>query len=303
VRLEARVKNLSDASVVGVDATVTITGGGRGTIETLTQPLAPLAPKAQITFPLTFPTGSTAPGEYLVTLALAASPNVLATCQTSFAVESTAVSGAGIGGTIAVDPGVVNAGDPTTATYTVQNHGNATVNDLPLTVLLVDPDSGQVMATLNDVATLGEATQTLASTTLLVINEPPDCARAQPSVASLWPPNHRLVPVAVNGVTDPDGDPVTITITQVLQDEPTNAAGDGNTCPDATGTGTGEVSVRSERAGGGDGRVYHLRFGASDGRGGTCQGEVRVCVPHDQGAGDVCVDQGPIYDSTACGGH
>jgi hypothetical protein len=283
-----------------------------------------------VSVPLAFPTGGTAPGEYLATLALAASPNVLATCQTSFAVESTAVSGVGIGGTIAVDPGVVNAGDPTTATYTVQNHGNATVTDLPLAVLLVDPDSGQVMATLNDVATivsggnftdhrplptgnlapktylvilratLGEATQTLASTTLLVINEPPDCARAQPSVGSLWPPNHKLVPVAVNGVTDPDGDPVTVTITQVWQDEPTNAPSDGNTCPDATGTGTGAVSVRSERAGGGDGRVYHLRFGASDGRGGTCQGEVRICVPHDQGAGDVCVDQGPLYDSTVC---
>jgi hypothetical protein len=330
VRLEARVKNLSDASVVGVDAVLTIAGGGGGTIETLTQPLAPLAPQAQISVPLAFPTGSTAPGEYLATLALTASPTSLATCQISFVVESTAVSGVGIGGTIAVDPAVVNAGDPSTATYTVQNRGNATVNDLPLAVLLVDPDSGQVVATLNDVATIvsggnftghrplptgnlapktylvvlratvgGEA-QTLASTTLVVVNEPPDCAGARPSVASLWPPDHKLVPVAVNGVTDPDGDPVTVTITQVWQDEPTNAPGDGNTCPDATGTGTGAVSVRSERAGGGDGRVYHLRFGASDGRGGTCQGEVRVCVPHDQGAGDVCVDQGPVYDSTSC---
>jgi hypothetical protein len=93
---------------------------------------------------------------------------------------------------------------------------------------------------------------------------------------------------------------VTLTITQVLQDEPTNSAGDGNTCPDATETGTATVSVRAERAGGGDGRVYHLGFTASDGRGGTCQGEVTVCVPHDQGDGEACVDQGPIYDSTVC---
>jgi hypothetical protein len=76
------------------------------------------------------------------------------------------------------------------------------------------------------------------------------------------------------------------------------------------GTGTAAVSVRSERAGGGDGRVYHLGFTASDGRGGTCQGEVTVYVPHDQHNRDhaddddhdreSCGDQGPIYDSTVC---
>jgi hypothetical protein len=331
VRLEARVKSLSDRSVVGVDAVLAITGVGGGAVDTLTEPLTPLAPGAQVTVPLVFPVGSTTPGDYLATLALTAGPTSLATCQTSFQVESTAVSGVGIGGTIAVNPGVVNAGDPTTATYTVRNQGNATVSDLPLAVLLVDPDTGQVMATLNDVATpidsggsftnhrplatgnlapktylvilratVGAEARTLASTTLVVVNEPPDCAGARPSVALLWPPNHRLVPVTVNGVTDPDGDPVSLTITQVLQDEPTNSAGDGNTCPDATGTGTAAVSVRSERAGGGDGRVYHLGFTGSDGRGGTCQGEVTVCVAHDQGDGEACVDQGPIYDSTVC---
>ncbi|HEX6865561.1 MAG TPA: hypothetical protein VF414_22225, partial [Thermoanaerobaculia bacterium] len=64
------------------------------------------------------------------------------------------------------------------------------------------------------------------------------------------------------------------------------------------GVGTAEVRVRAERSGQLDGRVYHLFFKAEDGRGGECEGEVTVCVPHDnKGA---CVDQGALHDSTVC---
>ena len=47
-----------------------------------------------------------------------------------------------------------------------------------------------------------------------------------------------------------------------------------------------------------DGRVYHLNFTASDGRGGQCTGTTGLCVPHDQRPGHVCIDQGPLYSST-----
>jgi len=114
----------------------------------------------------------------------------------------------------------------------------------------------------------------------------------------LWPPNHQIITVSVADVTDPDGDPVAITITGITQDEALNGAGEGDTCPDATGVGTATASLRSEREGGGDGRVYHISFAADDGRGGRCAGTVTVCVPHDQGQGRVCVDQGPLFDST-----
>jgi len=137
-----------------------------------------------------------------------------------------------------------------------------------------------------------------------VTNRPPDCSAAGASVAELWPPNHKFNNVSVTGVTDPDGDPVTITITGIQQDEPVNALGDGDTCPDATGVGTSIASVRAERTGDpqvpGDGRVYHLAFSASDGRGGSCTGEVTMCVPHDQRPGHACIDEGALYDSTTC---
>jgi hypothetical protein len=92
-----------------------------------------------------------------------------------------------------------------------------------------------------------------------------------------------LVPVAIVGVSDPDGDPVHITITAITQDEP----GD-----DATGVGSSVASLRAERDGGGDGRLYRVSFAADDGRGGRCMGAVTVCVPHDQGHGRSCGDQG-----------
>ena len=131
-------------------------------------------------------------------------------------------------------------------------------------------------------------------------NLPPDCSGAFASVDELWPPNHTFHSVSVEGVTDPDGDPISITITGIRQDEVLNGVGDGNTCPDATGVGSSTAEVRAERSGLLDGRVYHIFFLAQDGQGGACEGSVTVCVPHDQKPGHVCVDQGPLFDSTVC---
>lgn len=130
-------------------------------------------------------------------------------------------------------------------------------------------------------------------------NEPPVCDGAAASLTTLWPPNHKLVQLTVTGVTDPDGDTLDVTVTGVTQDEPLVGAGDGDTCPDASGVEVDEtVSLRAERSGRGDGRVYRVAFTADDGEGGTCSGEVTVCVPHDQGKGSTCGDGGPLVDST-----
>jgi hypothetical protein len=125
-------------------------------------------------------------------------------------------------------------------------------------------------------------------------NQPPVCTAAAATPATIWPPNGRLVPIAIQGVTDPEGGPVTFAITGIFQDEP--LAGQA---PDATGLGTGTAQVRAERAGGGDGRVYHLTFTATDEQGASCQGTVTACVPHDQGKGRTCGDGGALYSSTA----
>lgn len=129
-------------------------------------------------------------------------------------------------------------------------------------------------------------------------NLPPECDLAAPDVAELWPPNHQLVDVSVEGVLDPEGDPVEIAVTQIAQDEPIEGRGDGNTEPDAEGIGSGVASLRAERTGRGDGRVYHVSFRAEDAGGRACEGAVVVCVPHDRGHGGGCVDQGLLFDST-----
>ncbi|MSS72348.1 MAG: DUF5011 domain-containing protein, partial [Candidatus Latescibacteria bacterium] len=119
-------------------------------------------------------------------------------------------------------------------------------------------------------------------------NREPICENAAPSIAEIWPPNHKMVDVSILNVTDPDGDPVTITITKITQDEPLNTVGDGNTEPDGAILGPNHAQVRAERTGTkkvpGNGRCYHISFTASDGlpQGGTCEGVVEVCVPHDQ---------------------
>jgi hypothetical protein len=113
------------------------------------------------------------------------------------------------------------------------------------------------------------------------VNAPPDCENAYADPDLLWPPNHKWVEVRIMGVSDPDGDPVTITVTGVWPDEPTEGLGDGDHSPDAI-IYTDYVEVRRERSGIEDGRVYHIYYTADDGRGGICECEVTVGVPHDK---------------------
>jgi hypothetical protein len=131
-------------------------------------------------------------------------------------------------------------------------------------------------------------------------NLPPDCSAASADPSELWSPNHKYVDIAIIDVTDADGDPVTITIDAIAQDEEVNALGmgDGNTSPDGTGVGTDTAFIMSERQGTGNGRVYEISFTAEDGNGAVCSSSVQVCVPHGKRRGNECIDDGQIYDST-----
>jgi hypothetical protein len=126
----------------------------------------------------------------------------------------------------------------------------------------------------------------------LVTNRPPNCASVIASPNRLWPPNHRLVLIALAGATDPDGDTVTLTVTGATQDEPVSGLGPGDVAPDAqAGTQSNTVFVRAERADTGDGRVYRVSFTGSDGKGGSCSGTVKVSVPKTQRS--TAVDSAP----------
>jgi hypothetical protein len=141
------------------------------------------------------------------------------------------------------------------------------------------------------------ASNTFSNSVALLLNSPnhpPECTAALAELAELRPPNHQLVPIAISGITDPDGDPISIRVSAVSQDEPPSTQG---TCPDAVVDQAGFASVRAEREGSGNGRVYAIAFTADDGSGGACEGVVRVCVPRDRGAESGCHDDGPHFNS------
>ena len=127
------------------------------------------------------------------------------------------------------------------------------------------------------------------------MNAPPDCS-AVTGGPNLWPPNHKFRLITLTGATDPDGDPVVLTVEGVTQDEPLNGKADGNTALDAKpGPASNQVYLRAERSGQGNGRVYRIAFSGSDGQGGTCSGVALVGVPHDKGKGKIPIDSGLVF--------
>lgn len=126
-----------------------------------------------------------------------------------------------------------------------------------------------------------------------LLNHAPDCSRATATPERLWPANHELVTIALAGITDPDGQEVTLTARCIVQDEPLNATADGNTWLDGAGLDSDRPQVRAESAGNRDGRVYHIVFHAADSAGAVCSGQVQVSVPHDEES--PAVDSGSRY--------
>lgn len=222
-------------------------------------------------------------------------------------------------------PPTANAGDDQTrdegASVTLDGSGSGDVDDDALTyvwtqvagptVTLSDPSAPAPMFSAPLVGTGGatlvfrltvndglvDSAPAEVTITVLDVNDPPACALAEPRPALLWPPTHKLIPVEIVGVADPNDDQVTITGTQVTQDEPVNGLGDGDTSPDAV-IGGDRILLRAERSGTGNGRVYQVHFKAVDSQGGTCVGAVSVGVPHGMSKKEQVIDSGQRYDST-----
>jgi hypothetical protein len=127
-------------------------------------------------------------------------------------------------------------------------------------------------------------------------NHPPDCSNVAPDKSTLFPPNHSWTLVTLAGGSDPDGDAITVAVTGVSQDEPPEGGRAGASADARLAATSGQLYLRNERRGGGDGRVYRISFTVSDGKGGSCTGMTAVTVPHDR-ASSAIDSAPPAYDS------
>lgn len=233
------------------------------------------------------------------------------------------------------DPMTIYQGEQVTYTYEVTNNGNVDLTDIKVTddQAGVTPayDSGDdnhdnklnpgetwiFIATTNlEETTTNTATATGLDpqdkpvisepskpvTVTVIPNRPPDVSKASASLGCLWPPNNKYVDLNIIGVSDPDGDPVTITITKITSDEATatdKGSGGPKNAPDATIGSGNAFQLRAERSGTANGRVYEVTFKATDGKpNGESIGTVTVKVPHDQSAGCVATNDGQKYLAT-----
>lgn len=114
---------------------------------------------------------------------------------------------------------------------------------------------------------------------------PPTITGVAASPNTLWPPNHKMVPVTVAvSASDNSGTKPSCKITSVASNEPDNGLGDGDTAPDWEITGDLIVNLRAERSGNGSGRVYSITTQCTDTSGNKSEPKsVTVTVPHDQG--------------------
>ena len=134
-------------------------------------------------------------------------------------------------------------------------------------------------------------------------NLPPDVSRAAPTTDRIARLDHSFETVAISGVTDPEGDPVAITVTGVAQDEPVWGLGPKDKFPDALGVGKSEVRLRAECDAGtvdepGNGRTYTVTFKATDPLGASTTGTVKVLVPPVLRWDAIAIEDQKKFDST-----
>ncbi len=151
--------------------------------------------------------------------------------------------------------------------------------------------------TVETSGTCGMATQTAS----LSVNSTPPTITLNGQNISLWPPNHSYHTINVTDLvasaSSCDGSVSinSVIIDHVTSDEIENGNGDGNTLNDIViAANCKSVQLRSERDGGGDGRVYTITFRVTDAAGHVATATATVTVPKSQN-GASAIDSGPHY--------
>jgi probable HAF family extracellular repeat protein len=120
--------------------------------------------------------------------------------------------------------------------------------------------------------------ETPVSATVRIDQTPPACT-AEASPHTLWPPNHKLIPISVAvTVSDAGSGPNGFLLSSLTSSEPA----DPSDFQDWT-TGTADASglLRAARSGNGPGRTYSLTYTATDNAGNSTTCQTHITVPHD----------------------
>jgi predicted extracellular nuclease len=100
---------------------------------------------------------------------------------------------------------------------------------------------------------------------------------------SLWPANHKSVEVVGTVVARDDSDPApNLTLVYVTSNELDNGLGDGDTANDIVVLDDFRFQLRAERSGAGSGRIYTIRYMATDSCGNVTYESATVSVPKSQ---------------------
>jgi hypothetical protein len=153
-------------------------------------------------------------------------------------------------------------------------------------ILVFDLLSSPAKLAVSVTATDGCGAMTDDFAEAVIVDDTPPTIDVTLDPSSLWPPNHKMAPIEAEVVVDDNCPGVSFVLTSLTSDEPDNGTGDGDTINDiqdaAIGTPDVSFSLRSERAGGGDGRVYTATYTASDGSGNDAEDSATVTVPKNQ---------------------
>jgi hypothetical protein len=152
-----------------------------------------------------------------------------------------------------------------------------------------------------------------AAASTIKFNSPPDCTNVDVQTTNgkpeIWPTNNKFLDIMLYGATDPDGDTLSYYFLGIKQDELVNGDPDATispfnsaSTPSATLPACTNASVRAERDGNGNGRVYEITYLVEDGNGGSCTGTALIAtIPHDQSGGEVSINDGTVNNSLGDG--
>lgn len=154
VQLTSRITNQT-ANVVqeNLQARTVVTGGSGVAVLTQTEAIAQLAAGGQRQYSYSLAASGLAVGGYTARLELLQGASVLAQSTTGFTVVGSDQSGIGLAGSVQAQPSVALVGQPVQLSGAATYSGNAVLANVPVTVRVLEPASGTVLASFTSVVT------------------------------------------------------------------------------------------------------------------------------------------------------